>query len=77
MAYYIQSHLLHIQNIEYFSDGCSGQYKNFLNFTYQKHDFDVDASRVFFATSHEKSSCDGIGGMVKQELTQESLMRPR
>ena len=49
---YVQSHWLHIQNTEYFSDGCSGQcknYKNFLDLTYHKHDFDVDASWVFFA----------------------------
>jgi len=63
------SHTYHIsKTFEYFSDGCSGQhknYKNFLNLTYHKHDFDVDASWVFFATSHGKSPCDGIGGMVK------------
>jgi len=29
-----------------------------------------------FATSHGKSPCDGIGGMVKWKLTQERLMRP-
>jgi len=47
---YVQSHLPHIQNMECFSDGCSGQYKNyknFLNLTYHKHDFDVNASWVF------------------------------
>ena len=31
---------------------------------------------VFFATSHGKSPCDGIGGTVKRKMTQASLQRP-
>ena len=58
----------HIQHIEYFSDGCTGHYKAYKNFphlTYHKQDFSIDASQLFFATSHGKSSCDDIGGIVK------------
>ena len=64
---------------EYFSDGCSGQYKNYKNFfnlTYHKQDFNLNASWNFFATSHGKSPCDGVGGMIKRKLTRSSLMRP-
>ena len=35
--------------------------------------FDLNAEWVFFATSHGKSPCDGIGGTVKRVVCQESL----
>ena len=35
-----------------------------------------EASWSFFATSHGKSPCDGIGGTVKRLATAESLRRP-
>ena len=59
--------------------GYSGQYKNyknFLNFTYHVQDFSLVASWPFFVMSHGKCPCDGVGGMVKQALTQASLKRP-
>ena len=34
-----------------------------------KDDFGIDATWVFFATSHGKSPCDGIGGIVKTNDT--------
>ena len=67
-----------IKKLEYFSDGCAGQYKNFKNFlnlTYHVEDFCIDASWTFFATSHGKSPCDGVGGTVKRKLYRESLTR--
>ena len=57
-----------IKRLEYFSDECSGQYKNyknFLNLRYHVQDFSLDASWSFFATSHGKSPCDGVEEMVK------------
>jgi len=36
----------------------------------------VDAEWNFFATSHGKSACDGIGGTVKRLLTKASLQHP-
>ena len=30
----------------------------------------------FFATSHGKNACDGIGGLVKRSLSKASLQRP-
>ena len=79
LTQYIHVNFPQINFIEYFSDGCSDQYKNyknFLNLTYHKHDFGIGASWSLFATSHGKSPCDGIGGMVKRKLMRESLMRP-
>ncbi|KAK3912458.1 ARL14 effector protein [Frankliniella fusca] len=58
--------------IYYFSDGCSGQYKNkkmAANVWYHKKDFGIPAQWHFFATSHGKSACDGIGGTLKRLAT--------
>ena len=46
------------------SDGCAGQYKNcknFLNLCLHEKDFDLKAEWQFFATSHGKGPCDGLG----------------
>lgn len=76
---HIKSFLPNITKIYYFSDGCAGQYKNKYNFTniyYHKKDFGVACEWHFFATSHGKSPCDGIGGVVKRATTRASLQRP-
>ena len=41
-----------------------------------KTDFGIDALWSFFATSHGKSPCDGIGGTVKRTIARASLQRP-
>lgn len=71
--------LPNINKLIYFSDGCGGQYKNyknFMNLCLHKQDFGVDAEWIFFATSHGKSPCDGIGGTVKRHAAKRSLQRP-
>ena len=43
---YIKENLLKIKSVDYFSDSCAGQYKNykaFLNLCHHKSDFDIDA----------------------------------
>ena len=68
-----------INNVQYFSDGCAGQYKNFKNFFnigLHEKDFGVKCSWTFFATSHGKSPCDGVGGTIKRLVTNASLQRP-
>ena len=68
-----------ISIIEYFSDGCAAQYKNyknFLNLCYHKDEFGLNAIWSFFATSHGKSPCDGIGGTVKRQIARASLHKP-
>ena len=68
-----------IKSIEYFSDGCAGQYKNYknmLNLCLHQWDFKFSATWSFFATSHGKSPCDGVGGTVKRLATRASLQRP-
>ena len=47
-----------------------------LNLRKHKADFGVDANRTFFATSHNKSPCDEIGGTVKRLTAHASLQRP-
>ena len=65
--------------MHYFSDGSAGQCKNCKNFlSLYPHNsgFGVKCEWNFFATSHGKSPCDGIGGTVKQLVTRTSLQRP-
>ena len=47
--------------------------KNFLNLCYHEEDFGVKAEWHFFATSHGKSPCDGIGGTIKRLVARASL----
>lgn len=64
--------------ITYFSDGAASQYKNyknFINLCYHELDFQVKAEWHFFATSHGKGPCDGIGGTVKRLAAKASLQR--
>ena len=68
-----------ITSIEYWSDGCAGQYKNYknmMNLCRHNEDFGLKASWYFFDTSHGKSPCDGIGGTVKRKIARTSLQRP-
>lgn len=58
-----------INKIIYVSDGAGAQYKNkynFINLCHHKSDFGIDAEWHFYATSHGKSACDGIGGTLKR-----------
>ena len=69
-----------ITKLEYFSDGCAGQYKNknnLYNLCQHVNDFGIEASWNFFGTSHGKSPCDGIGGTVKRVTGRASLQRPK
>jgi len=68
-----------VRLVHYFSDGSPQQYKNFknlINLCHNEVDFGVKADWSFFATSHGKSACDGIGGTVKRLATRASLQRP-
>ncbi len=61
-----------------FFRGCAGQYRNrfnFLNLLHHEQDFHVQAEWHFFATSHGKNACDGIGGTVKRATAKASLQR--
>ncbi|KAK2721504.1 hypothetical protein QYM36_003703 [Artemia franciscana] len=65
-----------INQVHYFTDGCAGQYKNrnsFKNLTNHHEDFGMKPEHSFFATSHGKSICDGLGGTVKRILRKASL----
>ena len=47
-----------------------------LNLCGHKFDFSIEATLTFFATSHGKSPCDGIGETVKRQTGRASLQRP-
>lgn len=68
-----------IDTVEFFSDGCAGQYKNPENFahllTYKKK-YNLNVKWNFFCTSHGKSPCDGLAGAMKRTLRLASLQRP-
>ena len=67
------------KKVFYFSDGCAGQYKNcknFMNLCHHSVDFGLEAEWLFFATSHGKGPCDGVGGLLKRMATKASLQRP-
>lgn len=73
---YIKITFPNVKKLHYYSDGCAAQYKNcknFINLCHHKEDFNLAATWSFFATSHGKSPCDGIGGSVKRLLTKASL----
>lgn len=73
---FVKGRNLNIKSIEYFTDGCAAQYKNcktFLNLCEHENDFGIPAKWNFFATSHGKNACDGIGGSVKRTVTKYNL----
>lgn len=76
---YIKEKFTSVKKLIYFSDGSSAQYKNrknFVNICHHESDFGLKAEWHFFATSHGKSPCDGIGGTVKRLAARASLHRP-
>ena len=75
---HIKENLPQIKSVAYLNDSCAGQYKNykaFLNLCHRKSYFDIDGTWAFFATSHGKSSCDGICATVKCKILHASLQR--
>ena len=73
---FLKEQLPGLNKIIYFSDGAAAQYKNcknFKNLCCHEKDFGCAAEWNFFATSHGKSPCDGIGGTVKRLVARASL----
>lgn len=73
---HLKVQFLGLAKIIYFSDGAASQYKNFKNFTNLLHhseDFGLNAEWNFYATSHGKITCDGIGGTIKRKAAKHSL----
>lgn len=77
MIDFLKQNLPHkFEKLNYFSDGAASQYKNksnFLNLCHHEKDFGVKAEWNFFASSHGKNACDGVGGTVKRLATLASL----
>ena len=64
----------------HFSDRCAAQCKNRYNFTnlcYHEEDLGLKCEWNFFATSHGKNVCDGIGGTVKLATACASLQKDK
>ena len=73
---YLKESHSQIEKIHYFSDGAASQYKNYknlCNLLFHYVDFSLEAEWNFFATSHGKNACDGVGGTVKREAARASL----
>ena len=49
--------------------------KNLVNLCYHKEDFRVQPEWHFYATSHGKGPCDGIGDTVKRLAARASLQK--
>lgn len=49
--------------------------KTFVNLCHHKEDFNLYATWHVFATSHGKSACDGVGGILKRLNAKASLQR--
>ena len=76
---YVNLCLPQLQKIHYFSDISCAQYKNYKNLAnliFHVQDFGITAEWNFFATSHRKNLCDGVGGTVKYLAIRASLQRP-
>ena len=65
-----------LRKVYYFTDGASSEYKNFVNLAFHMQNFNLEAECHFFATSHGKGPCDGLGGTIKREAARASLQRP-
>ena len=69
--HYINIEFPFVHKVFYFSDGCATQYKK--NLIFHQEDFHVQAEWNFFATSHGKNACDGVGGTIKRLAAHASL----
>lgn len=79
MIAHLKQKFQNITKFIFFSDGAASQYKNkynLINLASFEKDFNVKAEWHFFATSHGKGACDGIGGTVKRLASRASLQRP-
>ena len=73
---YLRAMHTSLKKVIHFTDGAASQYKNCKNFTnllFRKENFGVEGEWHFFATSHGKGPCDGIGGTIKRLARRASL----
>ena len=68
---YIKSEMPEVTSIEYWSDGCAGQYKcfkNMMNLCLHKEDFGLGATWYFFATLLANLLVMALVGQVSGKL---------
>jgi hypothetical protein len=74
---FLKENVPNISKIYYFSNGASAQRKNkssFIKLCHHNTGFGINAEwYFFFASSHGKGPCDGVGGTIKRLATLPSL----
>ncbi len=77
MVTYVHEKYPEVKKMIYVSDGAASQFKNYktiINMMFHEADYwGIKAEWHFFATSHGKNSCDGIGGTTKRLAAAHSL----
>ncbi|CAG9800519.1 unnamed protein product [Chironomus riparius] len=61
-----------LAHVDFVTDGCASQFKNKFILTdllHIKSDFGINATWHFMPTSHGKSAADGIGGILKRQVS--------
>jgi len=61
-----------LSHVEFVTDGCASQFKNkyiLTNLLFTEKDLGITANWHFMPTSHGKSSADGIGGVLKRQVS--------
>lgn len=65
-----------LTHINFITDGCAAQFKNkyiLSNLVFMEADYGLKAKWHFMPTSHGKSAADGIGGILKRQVTHRIL----
>lgn len=73
---FLKDKFVNVKKMFYFSDGAPQHFKNksaFVNLFHHYDDFNIAAEWHYFATSHGKGPCDGLGGAVKRLASRASL----
>ena len=79
---YLREQLPNVCKINYVTDGCTAQYINYKNcikvssLVFHKEDFGIEVDWTLFASSHGKSTCNGIRETVKHLVARASLQGP-
>ena len=76
---HLQQKNIAVSHIDQWTDGCASQYKgkrSFGNISCFNDVHGISVTRNYFETSHGKSPCDGLGGIVKN-MASRAVLRKR
>jgi hypothetical protein len=74
----LKQDLPHLESVQIFSDGCTGQFKNrwiLSSLAFSDSLFGVNITWNFSAFGHGKGTVDGVGAIVKRTVRQRVLSR--